>query len=53
MIDKENKTTYDTFIENCIPSFRSGNEIPVTRNTVSREDLYKLVDYVLEIWIDD
>lgn len=48
MIDKENKITYDTIIEHCIPSFRSGNEIPVTRNTVSREDLYSLIEAVSE-----
>jgi hypothetical protein len=52
-MDNEQKRNYDTIIEFCIPQFRSGNGIPVTRNTVSREDLYKLLDYVLEIWIDD
>lgn len=42
-MNKVYKEQLDKLIETCLPQFVSGNEIPVTRATVTRNDLYEIL----------
>ena len=48
------KNTLDKIINETLPQFVSGNDIPVTRATVSRNDLYILLtNNLLEGFLDE